>query len=102
MALLEHDWPGNVRELQNVLERAMILGDGLTIAAGDLPLSNEANGDFELRRAVRSFEREHIQRALTAVGWSRKDAAKLLGISTTSLWRRTTELGIVEPQGGPD
>lgn len=37
LALRDHAWPGNVRELQNVLERAMVLGDGLTIRLEDLP-----------------------------------------------------------------
>ncbi|MBL4847046.1 MAG: sigma-54-dependent Fis family transcriptional regulator [Planctomycetes bacterium] len=98
LRLLESDWPGNVRQLQNVLERAMILGDGLTISGADLRLSGEGgSGDFDLRRAVRGFEREHIHRALTSVGWSRKEAASRLGISTTSLWRRTTELGLDPP-----
>lgn len=101
LALLGHAWPGNVRELQNVLERAMILGDGLAIAPNDLRLSGEpATDDFDLRRAVRGFEREHIHRTLTAVGWSRKDAARRLGISTTSLWRRVTDLGIEPLQEG--
>ena len=101
LRLMDHDWPGNVRELQNVLERAMVMGDGMTIRSEDLPLGKEEPDpvDQDLRRAVRRFEREHIQRALIAVGWSRKDAARSLGISTTSLWRRMTELGI-EEQGG--
>ena len=58
------------------------------------------NAGLELRRAVRQFERDHIQRTLVATGWSRKEAARRLGISTTSLWRRMTELGIEEPGGG--
>ena len=99
LQLMGHDWPGNVRELQNVLERAMVLGDGMTIRPEDLPLGKEEPDavDMDLRRAVRRFERGHIQRALIAEGWSRKDAARSLGISTTSLWRRMTELGIEEP-----
>lgn len=103
LALRDHSWPGNVRELQNVLERAMVLGDGLTIHTEDLPLGAGESGeheDLELRRAVRQFERDHIQRTLVATGWSRKEAARRLGISTTSLWRRMTELGIEEPGGG--
>ena len=71
----------------------------MTIRPEDLPLGKEEPDavDMDLRRAVRRFEREHIQRALIAAGWSRKDAARSLGISTTSLWRRMTELGIEEP-----
>lgn len=103
LALRDHAWPGNVRELQNVLEKAMVLGDGLTIRLEDLPIGPTEPGeheDLELRRAVRQFERDHIQRTLVATGWSRKEAARRLGISTTSLWRRMTELGIEEPGGG--
>jgi DNA-binding NtrC family response regulator len=98
LRLMDQDWPGNVRELQNVLERAMVLGDGLTIRAEDLPLGQGERGeeDLDLRKAMRGYEREHIQRALVATGWSRKEAARRLGISTTSLWRRMTDLGIEE------
>ena len=113
LALMDHDWPGNVRELQNVLERAMVLGDGLAIRADDLPWSEgsgereglddpegaEAALELDLRQAVRAFEREHVRRALISTGWSRKDAARQLGISTTSLWRRMTELEIEEAPG---
>jgi DNA-binding NtrC family response regulator len=100
LRLMDHDWPGNIRELQNVLERAMVLGDGLTIGAEDLPLGQgeRAEEDLDLRKAIRGYEREHIQRALVATGWSRKEAARRLGISTTSLWRRMTDLGIEEPE----
>jgi len=96
LRLMEHDWPGNVRELQNVLERAMVMGDGLTVRAEDLALDGEepADVELELRKAVRGFEREHIRRVLIATGWRKKEAARRLGISTTSLWRRVTELGI--------
>lgn len=99
--LLDHDWPGNVRELQNVLERAMILGDSEVVRARDLPhpIGREQEVEYDLRKVVRAFERDHIRRALVAADWSRKAAAELLGISTTSLWRRMTELGIEEPAG---
>lgn len=98
LRLVDHAWPGNVRELQNVLERAMVMGDGLTIRPEDLRLSgHEDEEDFNLRRATREFEREHIHRTLVASDWSRKDAAQRLGISTTSLWRRMTDLGIEAP-----
>tara|TARA_R110002072_G_scaffold28296_12_gene91095 strand:+ start:2097 stop:3455 length:1359 start_codon:yes stop_codon:yes gene_type:complete len=98
LRLVDHTWPGNVRELQNVLERAMVMGDGLTIRPEDLRLGGqEDEEDFNLRRATREFEREHIHRTLVAADWSRKDAAQRLGISTTSLWRRMTDLGIESP-----
>lgn len=98
LSLMEHVWPGNVRELQNALERAMVLGDGLRILPADLAISEEPveTVDLNLRAAVRRFEREHVHRALIGSGWVRKDAARALGISTTSLWRRMTELGIDE------
>lgn len=101
--LREHKWPGNVRELQNCVEYAMnIVGinDSL-IELAHLPqyIQNIASCGTvprvgTLAEAVLTAERETILRALSAAGQSKKAAAKLLGISTTTLWRKLIETGI--------
>lgn len=93
-------WKGNVRELDNVIEHAMILGDGEWITLRDLPRGLQkdidapvASGD-DLREAVRSYERAHIQAVLARCAHDKRAAADRLGISLSSLYRKLEELGI--------
>jgi|YelNatPaOPRAMG01_1025707.scaffolds.fasta_scaffold00104_3 DNA-binding NtrC family response regulator len=101
--LVNYEWKGNVRELENVIERAMILCDDEMIRVHHLP-PNLAQFRFEagrrdrLRDAVREFEREHIYRVLERVGFDKPAAAKVLGLSQSSLYRKLAELGIRVPR----
>jgi transcriptional regulator with PAS, ATPase and Fis domain len=98
--LMALPWRGNVRELDNVIEHTMILAEGDRIGLRDLPSAivassqNQAAFTFNLRDALREFEKKHIQRALEHVGQDRKEAAKLLDISLSSLYRKIEELEI--------
>ncbi|HEY3168184.1 MAG TPA: sigma 54-interacting transcriptional regulator, partial [Candidatus Binatia bacterium] len=93
-------WKGNVRELDNVIEHTMILAEGEWITVKDLPASIVASGQgnaaftFNLKDALRQFEKQHILRALEQAGQDRKEAAKLLDISLSSLYRKIEELEI--------
>jgi transcriptional regulator with PAS, ATPase and Fis domain len=99
-ALMALPWKGNVRELDNVIEHTMILAEGERITLHDLPASIVASGQvhpaftFNLKEALRQFERQHILRALDQAGQDRKEAAKLLDISLSSLYRKIEELEI--------
>ena len=98
--LMSLPWKGNVRELDNVIEHTMILAEGERIALTDLPASIVAssNGNaaftFNLKDALREFEKKHILRALEQANQDRREAAKLLDISLSSLYRKIEELGI--------
>ncbi|MFQ5851873.1 MAG: sigma-54-dependent transcriptional regulator [Candidatus Binatia bacterium] len=98
--LMSQTWKGNVRELDNVIEHTMILADGDWITVKDLPLSitGEEGGvppyTHDLKEALRQFEKQHIQRVLEQVNEDRKEAAHLLGISLSSLYRKIEESGI--------
>jgi two-component system, NtrC family, response regulator AlgB len=89
-ALQEREWPGNVRELQNAVERAVILSRGSQIGAGSLPPVDDGPGgtvgDIPMI-TLDEAERRHLQGVLEATSTG-KEAAKILGISTTTLWRR--------------
>lgn len=90
-ALINHQWNGNVRELENALERAMVLGDSDMISLGDLfPDSAAASAirPRDLRTAARSFERQHLMDVLAATGADKRAAARVLGISLASLYRK--------------
>jgi len=99
-ALLQHDWPGNVRELENALEYAVAVMRGETIHAEHLPQETRepavgpaaapAAGMPPSRRLP--GERQRILDALQAHQWRRADAARSLGMSRTTLWRKMREL----------
>ena len=98
--LMSLPWKGNVRELDNVIEHTMILAEGERIAFKDLPSSIIAGSQthpsftFNLKDALREFEKQHILRALEQAKHDRKEAAKLLDISLSSLYRKIEELDI--------
>jgi DNA-binding NtrC family response regulator len=98
--LMSLPWKGNVRELDNVLERAMILGDGEWIAPAELPECELTDNDrdastaADLRRAVHSYEKSHIENVLKETGGDKTRAAELLGLSRSSLYRKLESLGI--------
>jgi len=100
--LLAFPWKGNVRELDNVIEHAMILGEGEWITLRDLPRSLvddtvaaiPFSGDC-LRDALRSYEKTHIETVLKRTEFDKRHAADLLGISLSSLYRKIEELKIL-------
>jgi transcriptional regulator with PAS, ATPase and Fis domain len=97
--LLNHPWKGNVRELEHVLESAMILGEGDAISLPDLPdylttASGESAISDALRDVTRRFERQHIMAVLAQTQFDKKEAARRLGISLASLYRKIGEYAI--------
>ena len=98
--LMSLPWKGNVRELDNVIEHTMILSEGDHITIIDLPASIIASAQaqpaftYNLRDALRHFEKQHIIRVLGQVDQDRREAAKLLDISLSSLYRKIEELEI--------
>jgi DNA-binding NtrC family response regulator len=98
--LLSRPWKGNVRELDNVIEHAMILGTGEWITVADLPRGlreDEASLPVvadDLRDALRSYEKIHIETVLRRLDNDKRRAADALGLSLSSLYRKMNELGI--------
>lgn len=95
-ALEGHSWPGNLRELRNAVERSVIMSSGELVGVGSLPgslgcPSRETRlGD---RMSISAIEEEHIRRVLASTS-SLTEAAKILGIDETTLWRRRKTYGI--------
>jgi transcriptional regulator with PAS, ATPase and Fis domain len=109
-ALLAHDWPGNVRELRNVIERAMLLSDGL-IGVEHLRLqAPRVRGDAAVGGGASSLpstlpppasvseEVPRILEALARCGGNQTSAAKLLGISRRTLINRIVEYDLPRPR----
>ncbi|MDQ7053738.1 MAG: helix-turn-helix domain-containing protein [candidate division KSB1 bacterium] len=96
---LTYQWKGNVRELENAIERAMILCDGDQIMPEHMP-QNFSTTEVQpvvksgLKEAVMAFEKSQILKTLEIVNGDKKAAAKLLGLSISSLYRKMSELGL--------
>jgi DNA-binding NtrC family response regulator len=98
-ALLRYDWPGNVRELENVIERACVLGRGDGIALTDLPNAIRSAAAAPSRQesplvSLRENEIRLIQKALRQTQYSKKAAARLLGIDPSTLYRKIKRYGL--------
>lgn len=97
--LMRHPWKGNVRELDNVIQRAVILGDGPMVTPPDLPGNMAPDNDDphsieKLGPAVEAFEKDHITRMLRLVT-DKREAAKRLEIGLSSLYRKIEQYGII-------
>ena len=90
-ALARHDWPGNVRELRNTIRRACLLAGSKRIAAADLMLPGIPANEPP---PAREPDREEIEGALARHEGVIAKAARDLGLSRQSLYRRMEKLGI--------
>ncbi len=93
--LQQHEWKGNIRELKNIIERAVILADGPMLTVDNLPSELQVTGlrvggplsAFDLA----SVEKLHIQRVLNHTRGNKTEAARLLNIGLTTLYRKIEE-----------
>jgi formate hydrogenlyase transcriptional activator len=100
-ALCAYTWPGNVRELENVIERALILSDGATLAA-DPVLFAPAREELRVHggETLEDVERAYIRAVLVQCDWKvsgRGNAADRLGLNRSTLQFRMKKLGIERP-----
>jgi DNA-binding NtrC family response regulator len=110
--LEDYAWPGNVRELQNVLRRAVVLAGEDAIRIEHLPAAlagetggristaaerfgSETHGKIDPRalETLDDMERHHIERAIAACGGNLSQAARVLGIGRTTLYRKLEQYG---------
>lgn len=95
-AVRDHEWPGNGRELRTRLVQAMATAGGDILFPADLfPERKMESSDRlpTLSEARDAAERAHIVRALERTGGQMAEAAKLLGVSRTTLWEKMQKLG---------
>ncbi|GAB6112002.1 sigma-54 interaction domain-containing protein [Desulfomicrobium salsuginis] len=97
--ILRHPWPGNVRELRSAFEYALVACKTDMIEPRDLPaevfrqsevcLPGEVSG-----RSLDEIKKERLRKALEEAGGNRSEAARILGISRTSVWSQMKRYGI--------
>ncbi|HLP31610.1 MAG TPA: helix-turn-helix domain-containing protein, partial [Geothrix sp.] len=124
-ALLNYDYPGNIRQLENIIEHAVALCEGENIVLEDLPeylvrpagaagpqllyalpKAEEAPAaqDPETLMTLAELEKSYIRKALEVCNRNHTEAARRLGISRSTLWRKLKEHGMEEgaPAASPE
>jgi two-component system response regulator HydG len=101
VALLRYEWPGNVRELRNAVESMVVRvrGNILTVAdlppeIGTAPGSEQDGWQFLAGKTVEDVERNHIRVNLDLASGNRQRAAKAMGMSERTLYRKLKEYGL--------
>ena len=86
LKLQEYDYPGNVRELENMIERAIVVGNGKEIRVKDLPLQKEiATISSE---SLEDLEKKHVLSILNKYDWNISRAAKALQVDRVTLYNK--------------
>jgi Nif-specific regulatory protein len=103
--LLAHTWPGNIRELKNLMERIAFLCARDHVEPDDLAFilspDRDANGpssDLGLSAATGRFQQEYIRRIIRQVQGNISEAARLLGLHRSNLYRKMRQLGMTEAE----
>lgn len=119
-AMEQYAWPGNIRQLENVVERAVLLGNGPVLTAEDLPPELTGRGSdsliplgtggqgtsvrigdvsgLPLREALEGPERQIILQSLKMHQWNRAATADALEINRTTLYKKMKRLGLDDPR----
>jgi len=94
--LKEFEFPGNVRELENMIERAIVTGDGKVIRLKDLPLGKEVmNSSVE---TLDDLEKGHIEHILKKYGWNISRSAKALKVDRVTLYNKIRKYGLKQEE----
>jgi DNA-binding NtrC family response regulator len=100
--LQQHDWKGNIRELKNIMERAVILATGDLLTVENLPVELQTGSPSLHKNSttlsafdLSSVEKLHIQRVLNHTKGNKTEAARLLNIGLSTLYRKIEEYHIL-------
>ncbi|NOX36614.1 MAG: sigma-54-dependent Fis family transcriptional regulator [Calditrichaeota bacterium] len=105
---LNYDWPGNVRELRNLMEKLVIFSEGDEITPETVleqmkahsakhPLySGEIFELMDIQTAHRIFEKNYLKFVLDKVGWKKGEAARILGIDRSNLYKKLRKHGLLK------
>ena len=93
---LDYQWPGNVRELENTMEHAVSLAKTTTIEVMDIPAAICAKGEsrFSKTCTMKDHERQLLETVLKECGWNKKETARRLGISRSTLYNKLKKYDI--------
>ena len=101
-ALLQYDYPGNIRELENIIERAVVVEDGITLTHGTWMPQKEFTTSDSIFKTFESKQKDYIVEVLNHTNWrvsGPKGAAKILGMNEKTLFAKIKRLGIEKRVG---
>ncbi|MEZ5018817.1 MAG: sigma-54 dependent transcriptional regulator [Bacteroidales bacterium] len=84
--LEKFEFPGNVRELENMIERAIVIGNGKEIRLKDLPLGREVRDSTV--ESLEELEKKHIEQILDKYGWNVSRSARALNVDRVTLYNK--------------
>jgi len=90
--LEEFNFPGNIRELENMIERAIVVGNGKKISLKDLPLEKTIMSNSI--ESLDDLEKTHILQILGKYGWNISRAAKALKVDRVTLYNKISKYGL--------
>lgn len=98
-AFMGYSWPGNVRELEHAIEHAFVLCRDRTITIEHLPsqVRKYSKIQYQVSKKNDRNELQEILRALTKTDWNKAKAARLLGISRRTIYRKITKHKLTKP-----
>lgn len=96
--MMDYHWPGNVRELENVIERAVVIGEGPEIKATSLPFCRMEETAAEPSQTLEDVERFHIEKMLERHDWNIARTSRLLNIDRTTLHKKIKKFGLQRQQ----
>jgi DNA-binding NtrC family response regulator len=115
--LMNYDYPGNIRQLENIIEHAVALCEGENIVLEDLPeylqqpgaptlfalpKGDAAAADPNSLLTLAELEKNYIRKALEVCNKNHTEAARRLGISRSTLWRKLKEHGLEDAQAAAE
>ncbi len=110
--LQAHSWPGNIRELRNLMERVAFLAPGDKVEVSDLAFilnpdrgSADMDGDLSdqsLADATKTFQQRFIRGAVKRVQGNMSEAARILGLHRSNLYRKMRQLDMGEAEEAAD
>jgi len=99
--MLGYPWPGNVRELENVIERAVVIGQGPELQARHLPfcapVPGAATGEAGEDQSLEGMEKLHVRTMLERHQWNIARTARVLNIDRTTLHKKIKKFGLERP-----
>ncbi|HSZ25196.1 MAG TPA: sigma-54 dependent transcriptional regulator [Cytophagaceae bacterium] len=90
-ALKQHPWKGNIRELKNIIERAVILAEDDQLSFESLPYDFDTSHISDAVFSLEEVEKVHIRKVLNYTKGNKTEAARLLNIGLTTLYRKIEE-----------
>ena len=94
--LEEYDFPGNVRELENMMERAIVVGNGKEIRQKDLPLEKDIV--YDSNDSLNDLEKKYIQKTLNKYDWNISRTARVLKIDRVTLYNKIKRHQLTSPK----